>query len=837
MVSIKICSSEYPKNKYMEMEKRFEKYSFELDHFQKYAIHGLVEQKNVLVTAHTGSGKTLPAEFAISYFTKLGKKVIYTSPIKSLSNQKYHEFSNQYEDIEFGILTGDIKYNPEADVLIMTTEILRNLLLNGTGDTKMRGIEFNLNIEKDVGCIIFDEVHYINDQSRGKVWEECFINIPNNVQLLMLSATIDKPEQFASWLMEIKQRDTWIAGTNKRVVPLTHHVYYTLNDKMIDKMKKEEIKTKIHTINEHILNLSTKDIKYNQRIIDEIKNIKSEMDKNDIRVSEKMVLNKIVKKLRNEEKLPAICFVFSRKKADLYAKYIELNLHDGDSDSSNTKKTSIVRNECKHIMMSISNYKEYEHMEEYTTMIKLLEKGIAVHHSGVIPVLREMIELLFSKGFIRLLFATETFSVGINMPTKTVLFTSLYKFDGVENRILLPHEYTQMAGRAGRRGLDKVGYVIHLNNLFDVPDHSEYKNMLSGKSQKFVSKFRVDYNLILRNMINTDCVNREELVKIIKKSMMFREIEKQMNVLKFDKYTIENGMDNMNINTNKEKINQVIEWRDIEYMLSNVKMNKKKRLKMVEKYNELKRKIMKNEKHEFEEVIQKYEDQINEDYNIENIQREINELEGYIESEISNILIFLSYFNYMTMKDDMVYITNKGICASMINEAHSLILTQIYEDGLFREMTTEDIIVIFSCFYNLKIKEDNKVYKYTGNNKIILGVLNKMEDIFMEYSRNELKMIKYINDEDYYYQYDMIECMERWVKVKTEKEAKRVLDECKLYDIYSGDIVKGILKINAIAEEMEVYCDKVNDIELKDKLHRVPELTLKYIATNQSLYV
>lgn len=835
MGSIKICSSEYPKNKYIEMENRFKEYSFELDHFQKYAIHGMVEKKNVLVTAHTGSGKTLPAEFAITYFTKLGRKVIYTSPIKSLSNQKYHELSKQYEDIEFGILTGDIKYNPEADVLIMTTEILRNLLISGTNDNKMRGIDFNLNIENDVGCIIFDEVHYINDVSRGKVWEECFINIPNNVQLLMLSATIDKPEQFASWLMEIKQRDTWITGTNKRVVPLTHHVYYTLNDSMIHKMKRDDIKTKIHTLNDCILNLSTKDIQYNQRMIDEIKNVKKEMDKNDMKVSEKMVLNKIIKKLRDEDKLPAICFVFSRKKADLYAKYIELNLHDGDSDSSNTKKTSKVKDECKHILRTIVNYKEYEHMEEYNTMVKLLEKGIAVHHSGVIPVIREMIELLFSKGYIRLLVATETFSVGINMPTKTVLFTSLYKYDGIENRILLPHEYTQMAGRAGRRGLDKVGYVIHLNNLFEIPEHSEYKNMLSGKSQKLVSKFRVDYELILRHMRNKEYVYRDELVYMIKKSMMFREIEKQMNVLKFDKYTIEHGVDNMKMN--KEKIDLVIEWRDIEYMLSNVKMNKKKRMKMVEKYNELKRRIMKNENNTFEEVVLRYENQINEDYNVDNIQREIEELEGYIEMEISNIILFLSYYNYMIVKDDVIYITNKGICASMINEANTLVLTQMYENGLFKELTSEDIIIIFSCFYNLKIKEDNRVYKYTGINKKLPHILNKMENIFIDYSRNELKMIKYVNDEDYYYQYDMIECMEKWVNIKTEKDAKKVLDECKLYDIYSGDIVKGILKINAIAEEMEGFCDKVNDIELKEKLHKIPELTLKYIATNQSLYV
>ena len=181
-----------------------EDFGFELSNFQKISIKTINEGNHVLVTAHTGSGKTLPAEYAIKYFNSMGKKVIYTAPIKALSNQKYYEFSQKFPNISFGILTGDVKFNPEADVLIMTTEILRNTLyLKRLNDTK--NLDFEMDIETELGCVVFDEVHYINDADRGKVWEETIMLLPSHIQMVMLSATIDKPERFAMWVENVKK--------------------------------------------------------------------------------------------------------------------------------------------------------------------------------------------------------------------------------------------------------------------------------------------------------------------------------------------------------------------------------------------------------------------------------------------------------------------------------------------------------------------------------------------------------------------------------------------------------------------------------------------------------
>jgi antiviral helicase SKI2 len=196
---------------------KFETSSFELSDFQKWAIDAFENGKNVLITAHTGSGKTYPAEHAIMKSVLMGKKIIYTSPIKSLSNQKYNDFQNKFKYASVGILTGDIKYNPEGNVLIMTTEILRNLVLyKKIKDTKT-GLDIELDIETEIGCVIFDEIHYINDIDRGHVWEETLILLPKNIQLIMLSATIYNPEWFCNWLCDIRERDIILTSTNNRV--------------------------------------------------------------------------------------------------------------------------------------------------------------------------------------------------------------------------------------------------------------------------------------------------------------------------------------------------------------------------------------------------------------------------------------------------------------------------------------------------------------------------------------------------------------------------------------------------------------------------------------------
>ena len=229
-----------------------ETYEFELADFQKHAITGIEQDKNILITAHTGSGKTLPAEHAIKKYcgdsalfdgTVKRNKGIYTAPIKALSNQKFKDFTEKFPEISFGILTGDIKSNPEADCHIMTTEILRNTLFQKksikaeTLEKDKTTLHFEMDIENELACVVFDEVHYINDADRGKVWEETIMMLPETVQLVMLSATIDKSMQFAEWIEKTRNRETWLCPTTERIVPLTHYGYLVHQILLLKKLK------------------------------------------------------------------------------------------------------------------------------------------------------------------------------------------------------------------------------------------------------------------------------------------------------------------------------------------------------------------------------------------------------------------------------------------------------------------------------------------------------------------------------------------------------------------------------------------------------------------------
>ena len=263
---VKICPNSYPSSFEDKYSQYFDKYSFPLSSFQKFAIESIVEGNHILVTAHTGSGKTLPAEFAIEYFVSKGKKVIYTSPIKALSNQKFYEFTQKFPHISFGILTGDIKTNPEADVLIMTTEILMNTLY--AKNRKQDSTEFNTNnnslpltvfemdFNNELACVVFDEIHYINDLDRGKVWEETIMMLPQHIQMVMLSATLDSPEKFALWCETRGQTENtsgkivYLTTTYERVVPLTHYSFITCTQGLFKVLKDKELEKEIKRIKE-----------------------------------------------------------------------------------------------------------------------------------------------------------------------------------------------------------------------------------------------------------------------------------------------------------------------------------------------------------------------------------------------------------------------------------------------------------------------------------------------------------------------------------------------------------------------------------------------------------
>ena len=251
---VKICNEKFISSRELELQPYFENYSFPLSNFQKYSIEAITQGDHVLVNVPTGSGKTLCGEFAIEHFTKLGKKVIYTCPIKALSNQKYHDFTNQYPHLSIGLLTGDIKTNPDGNVLIMTAEILKNKLFQVNPNT-----DFDIDINNELGCVVMDEVHYINDKERGRVWEETIMMLPQHVQLVMLSATLDKPDQFAKWVEHkgnyenIPIKQVYLTPNVKRIVPLKHYFFMTNSNDIYKKMKDKIAEKQIRSLNNQFL--------------------------------------------------------------------------------------------------------------------------------------------------------------------------------------------------------------------------------------------------------------------------------------------------------------------------------------------------------------------------------------------------------------------------------------------------------------------------------------------------------------------------------------------------------------------------------------------------------
>ena len=399
---VKLCNGTYQEST-ENYDEHFNSFGFELSDFQKYSIENIVNGNHSLVCVPTGSGKTLPAEFAIKYFTNLGKKVIYCSPIKALSNQKFYDFQQKYPHIQVGLFTGDIKINPNADVLIMTTEILMNTLFKGSSESSIY-LSFQINIETELACVVFDEVHYINDPERGKVWEQSIMMLPKHVQMIMLSATIDGPERFARWIEDSRKDDKQVALSynNHRIVPLTHYGFLATSEVPFKTIKDKELKENIRKNTNKFIELRSAQGIFNDVNYNIISKTKSLMDTNRCYMKRKFVLNKLCEKLRDEEMLPAICFVFSRKGVESCAKDITTNLLEFDSKVPYTMKR-----DCDAIMRKFTNYREYMEMPEYGELVSLLEKGIGIHHSGMIPVFREIVELMIGKRAIKLLFATE----------------------------------------------------------------------------------------------------------------------------------------------------------------------------------------------------------------------------------------------------------------------------------------------------------------------------------------------------------------------------------------------------------------------------------------------
>ena len=836
---VKICSvTNYPDDNEAKNKEHFEKFNYPLHIFQKWAIEGIVEGHHVLCCCPTASGKSLPAEFALDYFHSKGKKTIYCSPIKSLSNQKFNDFTQKYPHINIGVVTGDLVCNPSAEVIIMTTEILLNKLyqLKSNSPKINSSVSFEMDIENELACVVFDEIHFIGEPSRGTVWENSIMLLPKHIQMVGLSATLDNPEKFAQWIEnrgeEKSDKIVYLTSKKERAVPLIHYSFITATQGIFKAIKDKSVYEEIKSIIDKPFIIQDHKGKFDELHYLKMTKILKLFESKEIRIKRTHVLNQVTKYLTENEMTPAICFIFSIKKIEECSKEITTNLLEFDS-----KVPYIVKRECEQILRSkLSNYQEYLHLPEYVNLVSLLEKGIAKHHSKMLPVLREIVEIFFSRGYIKLLFATESVAIGLNLPVKTCIFTDINKHDGNNMRMLQGHEYTQSAGRSGRLGLDKVGHSIHLNNLFRNVDLTSYKTMMNGKPQSLVSKFKISFNLLL-NLIDTNTDN----INFANKSMIKGDIDNQIKEIQINIEKLQTEIDKMNetikhLRTPIEIVKEYIEC--IEKRPNTINKKRKEVDRQIQNIAD-NYKFIESEK----SIIIKYNEKQTE---LQALEKECNNVEKYIDNNVFTIINLLERDGFLSValenealetKEIKYELTQKGHIATHLREIHCLVFADLIDKEMLDNLTSKHLATIFSCFTNVSVQDELKAFLPQSDNKMIQNKMIKIQEMYNEYQQKEVDN-KINTGTDYNIHFDLLDYVIKWCDCENIEDCKFLLQTLeKEKGIFLGEFVKALLKINNISSEMEKIAELTGNIQFLSKLKEIPTMTLKYVVTNQSLYV
>ncbi|WP_448560603.1 DEAD/DEAH box helicase [Trichothermofontia sp.] len=440
-------------------------FPFELDDFQHDAIAALNARKSVVVCVPTGSGKTLIGEYAIHRALSRGKRVFYTTPLKALSNQKFRDFRNQFGVDRVGLLTGDVSINREAPILVMTTEIFRNMLYGtpiGEVGTSLLGVE----------TVVLDECHYMNDAQRGTVWEESIIYCPRDIQLVALSATIANSQQLTAWLEQV-HGPTELIYSDFRPVPL--QVYFCNTQGMFPLLNEAK-----------------------QAINPRLKPKRSAKDSRQANRANTPDIRTVLEQLQARQMLPAIYFIFSRRGCDQAVQAVgDLSL--------------VTAEEAAQLQAQIDSFLQQNPEVGRAGQVEALYRGIAAHHAGILPAWKGFIEELFQQGLIKVVFATETLAAGINMPARTTVISSLSKRTDHGHRLLNASEFLQMAGRAGRRGMDEVGYVVTVQTAFEGAKEAAY--LATAGADALKSQFTPSYGMVLNLLQTHSLTEAQDLVE------------------------------------------------------------------------------------------------------------------------------------------------------------------------------------------------------------------------------------------------------------------------------------------------------------------------------------
>mmetsp|Transcript_2965 Transcript_2965/g.7353 ORF Transcript_2965/g.7353 Transcript_2965/m.7353 type:complete len:1011 (+) Transcript_2965:72-3104(+) len=468
-------------------------FPFVLDPFQDLAIRCLHKGESVLVSAHTSAGKTVVAQYAIAMAMKTNQRVIYTTPIKALSNQKFRDLASTFADYGpacIGLMTGDVTANPEASCIVMTTEILRSMLYHGSDELR------------EVSWVVFDEVHYLRDKERGVVWEESIVLLPPSIKLAFLSATIPNAKEFAQWISELKRLPCHVITTDLRPTPLQHYMFPAGG-------------RGLYLIVDEKGNFLEDNFARMMKALDGDEEEAAVGDKR--KKGSSSDIQKVVRCVVEQKLCPAIVFSFSRRECEALAS--QLVRSETLCLTTEAEKGSI-REVYDSALSCLAD--EDQVLPQIQLFLPMLLAGVGVHHSGILPILRELVELLFQEGLIKVLFATETFALGLNMPAKTCVFSNCRKFDGREQRWISSEEYIQMAGRAGRRGIDERGVVITMFDQRLEPERAH--SIIRGQAARLTSTFHLSYNLLL-NAMRTTGVDVEMII-----SKSFHQFQNSIHV-------------------------------------------------------------------------------------------------------------------------------------------------------------------------------------------------------------------------------------------------------------------------------------------------------------------
>ncbi len=741
---------------------------YELDSFQLESCNYIDEGFNILVSAPTGSGKTAIAEYAIQV-TKNSKptsQIIYTCPIKALCNEKYHDMVHHHgktgSPYTIGLMTGDIIINPEGDIIIMTTEVLYNLMTNVTK-------EFN------PGCVIFDEAHYINDDGRGHIWEKCIIYSLTKYDVLMvlLSATIGNIDTLIHWLNSINESKKFkkIVKT-QRPVPLRE---YLIDNTGIRVLKKSLDEGEVIDVNtdpepESYQLLELNDFNYSK--------VKKYWDKlEQYNYSIKFELQTLCNQIKSNPNLgiPAIVFVLSKARCIKYAEMIE---------------TSFVEHEEQSQILNFfdQNLLEFKENSQYVNLRRTISKGIAYHHSGLIPKIREVVEFLIKRKLIKIVFATETFAVGLNFPVKTVVMTAINKPSEKGYRNIYVSEYKQMAGRAGRRFIDTVGNVIiwlyndRNKQKNPYPTWGEINSVVAGPVDNVKSKFVIEPNFVLKNLNS------------------FKSVSKSS----FKYYNCEIGQKEIIVPEKFIKIFET-ELKIIEFGKQGISFIDKNQKKLISK-------LSVQERNEYNEFVSNYKKgTIKSDYEL------------YLDNE-DNMLNFLASNGLIDISDNMdtVTLTNKGEIAICFNEINPVLFLNHLEYILKDE---EDIIPILSMFIDDGItrndEEDSRSIDY-----------GDVPNYFIEIT--ESKYSKFINKLPKWNLYP-----ENYLVVKTWLQNPTMsLDEITMmFEIDMGLMVRILIKMYQIVDELIMKLVKINRTDLTNLLGAKKELLIRHPLKLGSLYI